>query len=387
MKVGILIDRICFGGIEKTAIEEVLWLKRLGIDARLLILKTQDLVPGAFEDLLEGLQVEYLDNGIPNFLRFSFKFPFFTFFSLFHITYPFIIPFWVRRKEYDLIVAHGTYTSFTSIGLRFFRGIPYAVFVWDPVTYIIDRVYKKGVFKWSWVLVSLIARLLDIFIINNSKAVITAGNCHMPYLRIAARDKVPIFKLYPGCDPEKYFPSKREDYILIVTTWKKGKDPNYLLEIMQFLQKAHLIVAGDWLDKSLKQDFLEKLHRFRLEGIITLKENLSQTALKELYKKARVLLVTNSEKGFGMPVLEAAACGCSFVIPDDCGVCEIFNNGEHGYFVKEKDTDKIVYFLDNLLNDKELAIKMGHSAWKVANENSWVNHAEKLADIIYNYDK
>src|ERR1700730_15121236 len=104
MKIGVLIDRLNVGGIEKIAIEEVKALRELGEDAHLLVLRRAALVEGAFSDLIENVPITYLDDKLPPFLRFSFRIPLFYFFSLFHMTYPVLLAMTVRRGEYDFVL-------------------------------------------------------------------------------------------------------------------------------------------------------------------------------------------------------------------------------------------------------------------------------------------
>jgi len=137
MRIGILIDRLNVGGVEKIAIEEVKALKELNVDATLLVLSRKSVVKDAFKDLLSDIPIVYLDDRLPRIFKFSFKIPFFYFFSFFHLSYPFLIPFVVKKREFDFIISHNTYTSFTAITLSKFNKIPYGVYIWDPISYIL----------------------------------------------------------------------------------------------------------------------------------------------------------------------------------------------------------------------------------------------------------
>ena len=81
MKIGILIDRLNVGGVEKIAIEQVRSLREEKVDAYLVILRRKAVVSNAFPELLKKIPIIYLDDRLPEILRFSFKFPVFYFFS------------------------------------------------------------------------------------------------------------------------------------------------------------------------------------------------------------------------------------------------------------------------------------------------------------------
>ncbi len=87
IKIGILIDRLNVGGVEKIAIEQVRALRNIGEDAVLIVLRRKAVIEGAFSDILEGVPIEYLDDRLPSWLRGSFNFPIFHFFAFF----PFVL--------------------------------------------------------------------------------------------------------------------------------------------------------------------------------------------------------------------------------------------------------------------------------------------------------
>jgi len=84
--------------------------------------------------------------------------------------------------------------------------------------------------------------------------------------------------------------------------------------------------------------------------------------LQKYYAEATVLLQTNDDKGFGMPALEAAGNGTTFIIPEGQGVCSLFQNGIDGYFTKEKETETIVQHLHFLLANRNESENMGRHA-------------------------
>ena len=66
MKIGVLIDRLNVGGVEKIAIEEVRALIEAGHDAYLVVLRRKAVVENAFPDLLKDVPVIYLDDRLPS---------------------------------------------------------------------------------------------------------------------------------------------------------------------------------------------------------------------------------------------------------------------------------------------------------------------------------
>lgn len=379
MKIGILIDRLNVGGVEKIAIEEVRALISQGQDAHLVVMREKAVVENAFPDLLEGIPIEYLDKRFNPILRTSFGFPFFHFFSTFHLSYPLLLPFVVKKNEYDYLIVHGTYTTLAAIALKKRRGIPFSAFIWDPVSYIMQRVYSTTMPKLAYRLFYALSLHFDHYIINNMNSVMVGGPAHNSFIR-SQRKGVDIATIYPSVNPAAHIPDK-EAYVLVVTAWKEGKNPEYLVDIIKAIPTIKIKMAGKWIDPNYKLRFEKLIKNEGCENNIEILGGVSEQELSSLYRKARVLLQTNDDRGFGMPALEAAAHGTTFVIPEGQGVCELFENGVDGFYTKERDTTTIASHLNLLLKDKPLAAMMGESAWnKVGSNYSWDFHAKALID-------
>jgi len=87
-------------------------------------------------------------------------------------------------------------------------------------------------------------------------------------------------------------------------------------------------------------------------------------------------------EAFGMFALEAAGCGCPFIVPNGSGVTELFVNGKQGYFLPEGDLNSFVAKLNLLINNEEKAIRMGQEAYGVAKKYSWEKHAGRVKNAL-----
>ena len=380
-KVGILIDRLNVGGVEKIAIEQVIALRKQGIDATLLILRKKAVIDKAFPDLINKIPIIYLDSRLPRILRFSFKFPIFHFFSSFHITYPFLLPFFIKHKEFDYLIAHGTYTAFSAIAIKKIKKIPFSVFIWDPIGYILNRVYSRKL-NFLLQLFLIIAKKLDALIINQTEVILTGGEAHNVYFR-EINPRVKIITIPPSVYPSSNITSKKENFVLMVTAWKEGKDPGYIFKLIEYLPSMKIYMVGKWLDPVYREYFEKRVSELKLSQNISIIGAVSEDELSNYYSKALLLLQTNDDRGFGLPALEAAGHGTTFIIPKGQGVCDLFKDKYHGFFTNEKDTQHIVRILKLLLTDNDKALEMGKLAWQhVVKSYSWDKHAKKLVNLI-----
>lgn len=385
MKIGVVIDRLNVGGVEKVAIEQVRALREIGEDAYLVILREKAVVENAFPDLIKQVPILYLDQRLSKPFRFSFQFPLFHFFSSFHVTYPLILPFVVKKNEFDYFIVHGTYTAFSAITIRKIKGIRFSTFIWDPISYILERVYKKKENSFIISVLSMFAGFLDKQIINASDVILAGGDAHNRlFNRINPEKKIIV--ITPSVNPRKKIVKQKKDYVLMVTAWKKGKNPEYIFELLKFLPETIIVMVGKWLDPLYKKTFEQKVKLLKLSNKIKIIGEVTEKQLSDYYKNALFLLQTNDDRGFGLPALEAAGHGTTFVIPQGQGVCKLFKNKIDGFYNKEKDTKSIVEDMKLLLSNKKLTSKMSVSAWEtVKTKYSWKKHGEKLLLIVKTY--
>lgn len=326
-----------------------------------------------------------MDQRLPKLLRFSFQFPVFHFFSSFHITYPLLIPFVFKKKEFDYLIVHSSYTAFSAIGIRKVTHIPYSVFIWDPIDYILGRVYSK---KFNSLLIRFlhtVASFLDKQVVNNADVILVGGDAHNEYFKkLSPHKKIVIIP--PSVHPVQSVATKKEKYLLLVTAWKQGKNPEYIFELMKRFNKLRVIMAGKWLDKKEFLSFHNQVKKMGYAKQINITGEISEKQLSMYYKKALFLLQINDDRGFGLPALEAAGHGTTFIIPKGQGVCNLFYDKIDGFFVKERDTESILKYIQKLYNHEELAKTMGKSAWeKVVKKYSWRQHAIQLRQVIKKY--
>ncbi len=377
MKIGILIDRLNVGGVEKIAIEQVRALRALGEDASLIVLRRKAVIEGAFGDLLEGIPIEYLDDRLPSWLRVSFNFPVFHFFASFHLTYPFLIPFVLKKKEFDYFICHGTYTAFSAIAIRKLKKISFSCFIWDPIGYILKRVYADRFPKAIFFLLISIANFLDRMIVRNADEILVGGDAHNEHIRQLDKNVV-IKEIYPSVHPREKI-IKKNGYVLMVTAWKRGKNPEYIIELLKKMPSLKIKMVGKWIEDEYKKEFLHSLELAGFEDNVEVVGAVDEKELQRYYGESDVLLQTNDDRGFGMPALEAAGNGTTFIIPKGQGVCALFEDGKEGFYTAEKDTEAIIGHLKYLFESPEISVQMGNAALEKVQKNySWEKHAEIL---------
>lgn len=114
-------------------------------------------------------------------------------------------------------------------------------------------------------------------------------------------------------------------------------------------------------------------------GIIRL-GRVSDPALKDLYRGAEAFLFPSIYEGFGIPLLEAMACGCPVVasfaasIPEVCGAA--------AEFFDPMDIDGIATSLARVVAAPELRDHLRVQGLARVRQFSWASSAKKVLDIL-----
>jgi len=130
-------------------------------------------------------------------------------------------------------------------------------------------------------------------------------------------------------------------------------------------------VSGEWTAAQR-----ERIDRLGLAGAITHVGGLARAELAEVYRRATVVLMPSEAEGFGLPVIEALACGTAVVASDIPALREA--GGPAAVYAPVGDVGAWSDAVAKLLTDPASApSRAGRLAW--AGRFTWTAHAETIA--------
>lgn len=133
-----------------------------------------------------------------------------------------------------------------------------------------------------------------------------------------------------------------------------------------------LVVVGE----GGRQLYAEAIQR-RLDGDV--KFLGVQSAMGPIYGMADVCVLPSTYEPFGLPILEAMACGVPAIVSECAGVAEIVKHGTDGLLLKNpEDVEELAAKLECLLRDNDLRRSLGDLARQTAEQYSWDIIAEKV---------
>ncbi len=168
--------------------------------------------------------------------------------------------------------------------------------------------------------------------------------------------------------------------------------------------KTTLLYLGDFRPRKGLQDFLaaaELVYQKRpeLELWLALKEpgevqtpiphrvfyRPDTSELAELYATCDVFVSASWFEGFGLPPLEAMACGAAVVMTDSGGVMDFARDGENCLLVRPKSPVQMAEAILKLLNDPALQQMLRGNGPSTAAEFTWDKATDRLETALLSF--
>jgi len=177
-----------------------------------------------------------------------------------------------------------------------------------------------------------------------------------------------------GIDLEKFKPSNKKSEhpsILFVGTIEGRKRGWFLAKVFKNWIKPKIPDAELWVVSSEKVEG-EDIKWFG---------HIPEEKLIELYQKAWVFCLPSLYEGFGVPYIEAMACGTAVVTTPNSGAMEVLKNGKYGIIVNDKLLGTSITWI---LKNKNLRAKYVKEGLKRVQEFSWNNIGGRYLKL-YNF--
>lgn len=100
------------------------------------------------------------------------------------------------------------------------------------------------------------------------------------------------------------------------------------------------------------------------------------------FERSDIFISTSRTEGFGLPPLEAMACGCAVITSDSGGVNEYAEDGHNCLMYQPGDEDALRTLLTGLISDPEKRWRLGIKGIETAKNFTWEKSARALEGII-----
>lgn len=186
---------------------------------------------------------------------------------------------------------------------------------------------------------------------------------------------------------EKFNPvitNDHDEYILAVSSLNYQKNFHMLVKAFNCLksQNVKLYIIGGFNKNFATTSFI---HDIKKNKNIIFKGRVDDSELISLYSNALCFVFPSLYEGFGIPPLEAQACGCPVIVSDMASLPEVCGNSVlYCYPHNEED---IVEKISKLIKDKELQNDLKIKGFENVKRFSWEASAKKILDMMRQYNE
>jgi len=205
-----------------------------------------------------------------------------------------------------------------------------------------------------------------------------------------------ISVIYPGYDEEAFQPLREReaieavktrygiagDYILFVGTIQPRKNLVRLMEAFSLLKRQaadlQLVIAGKkgWLYEAI----FRRVEELGLEGQVVFTGYVADEDLPALFSGARLFVFPSLYEGFGLPVLEAMACGVPVVCSNASSLPEVADDA--ALLFDPLDVVGMAAAMERVLGDERLRAKLVERGLKRARGFSWEKCARQTLAVL-----
>ena len=231
---------------------------------------------------------------------------------------------------------------------------------------------------------------------RSSKAVITVSEA-------TKRDLLELFKIeekkvkviYNGVDHQTYCPLQDEErigtfkkryslfrpFILYVGALKPHKNiPSLLKGYSLFPLKGNFDLVIATFEEENREELDQLVAQLSLQDNLRYLFSLKKGELAMLYNCAHFLVFPSLYEGFGLPALEAMACGCPVIASNRASLPEVV--GEAGLFFDPEEPEELAEKMSLLGNDEGLRQELRERGRTQAQKFRWKRTAEMTLEVF-----
>jgi glycosyltransferase involved in cell wall biosynthesis len=176
----------------------------------------------------------------------------------------------------------------------------------------------------------------------------------------------------------------QDSYILYVGNAYPHKNLERLLEAFKLIISEGGLTSGINLVLVGKNDFFYNhlklsVQKMGLESRVIFSGPVQDSVLKDFYKNALAYIAPALMEGFGLPGLEAMACGCPVVASNAGSLPEIY--GQAALYFNPEDVNEIAEKIRMVIENKNLRDELVEKGFAQVKKYSWQKCAEETLRV------
>lgn len=214
-------------------------------------------------------------------------------------------------------------------------------------------------------------------VMHSSGVICISENTKKDLLKFYPDYKGKIKVIYNAYDRSSYFQEpglKRTNTILFVGGRASYKRFDLAIEIVKRIPDCNLIIVGGGDLSDEEKTLLEN----NLNGRYEFRGRVPNEELRQLYGSALCTCYTSDYEGFGLPIIEAQACGCPVVCQRNSSLTEV--GGDTVIYFDHKDMDSAVKKINKLF-DSTYYLTLQQKGLENCKRFSWDKSMKEVFDF------
>lgn len=173
-----------------------------------------------------------------------------------------------------------------------------------------------------------------------------------------------------------------EDYLMLLGGVDPRKNTEFVIRSYFTMRKrgfpkAKLVIVG--LPNWKKTNFYSLVERSVFRDDVVFTDHIGDEFLVALYNCALVFLYPSLFEGFGLPLLEAMACGCPVVASNTSCIPEVA--GDAGVYIDPYSDEDFISGIKRILDDTDLRKRCVENGRERVKKFSWMKMTQEILGI------
>jgi glycosyltransferase involved in cell wall biosynthesis len=197
---------------------------------------------------------------------------------------------------------------------------------------------------------------------------------------------LPIHVIYAGFNKTRFYKRKKgfvlqrygitNKYLLFVGDMRPYKNLDRTLDAFSRLKDTTIqFVIGGKKDSRFYPAVARKVQELHLEDRVVFLDYVHEDDLPHLYSEAQLFIFPSLYEGFGLPPLEAMACGCPVIVSRAASLPEVCGNA--AYYIDPLSVESIAFGISTVLEDETIQQALISKGLEQSDLFSWEKSAQK----------
>lgn len=171
-------------------------------------------------------------------------------------------------------------------------------------------------------------------------------------------------------------------YLIYTGSLYPHKNVPYILDVLVGMRELHLVVVSS--RSVFHNAFIQEARKRSLQDRVHIETMVEDKKVAELYRGSVAFITPSFSEGFGLPGLEALACGALVFASDIPVFHEVYGNA--ATYINPYDSATAIRAITTVLNHKELPIQLREVAQRIVKNYSWQEMAAKTLQTYESFD-